>query len=132
MLSAQFFLDFNTNIIKSLFPVFCNIGLVSWLILTLSLLKVIKVNVLPSNFTHRYEVRKGKHGFLYFAQTIADAAISSHNITHTFSIWMVWRICILILRLKGLNYKREEAYRINIRQKLSAINFFWYILCWSP
>ena len=84
MLSAQFFLDFNTNIIKSLFPVFCNIGLVSWLILTLSLLKVIKVNVLPSNFTHRYEVRKGKHGFLYFAQTIADAAISSHNITHIF------------------------------------------------
>ena len=54
--------------------------------LTLSLLKVIKVNVLPSNSTHRYEVHKGEHGILYFAQTIADVAISSHNITHTFPI----------------------------------------------
>ena len=54
--------------------------------LTLSLLKVIKVNVLPSNSTHRYEEHKGEHGILYFAQTIADVAISSHNITHTFPI----------------------------------------------
>ena len=54
--------------------------------LTLSLLKVIKVNVLPSNSTHRYEVHKGEHDILYFAQTIADVAISSHNITHTFPI----------------------------------------------
>ena len=70
--------------------------------LTLSLPKVIKVNVLPSNSTHRYEVHKGEHGILYFAQTIADVAISSHNITHTFSIWMVRRICILIIGVKGL------------------------------
>ena len=49
-------------------------------------LKVIKVNVLPSNSTHRYEVHKGEHGILYFAQTIADVVISSHNITHTFCI----------------------------------------------
>ena len=51
--------------------------------LTLSLLKVIK-----GNFSHRYEVHKGKqyHGILYFAQTTADVAISSHNITHTFPI----------------------------------------------
>ena len=37
------------------------------MILALSLLKVIKV--LPSNSTHSYEVDKGKHGILYFAQT---------------------------------------------------------------
>ena len=54
--------------------------------LTLLLLKVIKVNVLPSISTHKYEVHKGEHGILYFAQTIADVAISSHNITHTFHI----------------------------------------------
>ena len=47
---------------------------------------VIRVNVLTSNSTHRYEVHKGEHGILYFAQTIADVAISSHNITHTFPI----------------------------------------------
>ena len=56
------------------------------LIVTLLLLKVIKVNVLPSNSLHRYEVHKGEHGILYFAQTIADVAINSHNITHTFPI----------------------------------------------
>ena len=49
-------------------------------------LKVIKVNVLPSNSTHRYEEHKGEHGILYFAKTIADVAISSHNITRMFSI----------------------------------------------
>ena len=49
--------------------------------------KVIKVNVLPSNSTHRYEVHKGEHGILYFAQTIADVAISSHNITPTHSAY---------------------------------------------
>ena len=49
--------------------------------LTLSLLKVIKANVLPSNSTHRYEVHKGEHRILYFAQTITDVAISSHDIT---------------------------------------------------
>ena len=46
-------------------------------------MKVIKVNVLPSNSTHRYEAHKGEHGILYFAQTITDVAIGSHNITHT-------------------------------------------------
>ena len=55
-------------------------------LLTISLLKVIKVNVLLSNSAHRYEVHKGEHDILYFAQTIADVAISSHNITHTFPI----------------------------------------------
>ena len=74
-----------------------------WLSLTLSLLKVIKVNVLPSNSTRRYDVHKGEHGILYFSQTIADVAISSHNITHTFPTWMVRRTCILILGVKGLN-----------------------------
>ena len=54
--------------------------------LTLSLLKMIKINVLPSNSTHRYEVHKGEHGILYFAQTTADVAIGSHNIIHTFPI----------------------------------------------
>ena len=60
------------------------ISVISVILLTLSLL--IKVNVLPSNSTHRYEVHKGEHGILCFAQTIADVAISSHNITHTFPI----------------------------------------------
>ena len=46
---------------------------------------------------------KGEHGILYFAQTTADVVISSHNITHTFPIWMVQRICILTLGVKGLN-----------------------------
>ena len=51
---------------------------------------MIKVNVLPSNSTHRYEVHKGEHGILIFGQTIADVAISSHNITHTFHIYYKW------------------------------------------
>ena len=71
--------------------------------LTLSLLKVIK-----GNFSHRYEVHKRKHGILYFAQTIADVAISSHNITHTFPIWMVQRICILILGVKEFNQMTDN------------------------
>ena len=70
---------------------------------------MIKVNVLPSNSTHRYEVYKGEHDILYFAQTIADVAISAHNITHTFPIQRVQRICILILGVKGLNPNQMNA-----------------------
>ena len=58
----------------------CNFrGIIPFVGSTLLLLKVIKVNVLPSNSTHRYEAHKGEHGILYFAQTITDVAISSHN-----------------------------------------------------
>ena len=51
--------------------------------------------------------RRSQRGLLglllmFFQSAIADVAISSHNITPTFPIWMVWRICILILGVKGL------------------------------
>ena len=69
---------------------------------------MIKVNVLPSNSTHRYELHEGENGILYFSQTIADVAISSHNITHTFPVWMVRRICILILGVKRVKPNKEK------------------------
>ena len=65
-----------------------------------------------------------KENMASYTQTIADVAISSHNITHTFRKWLVWRICILILGVKGL--KRMVGTRPIYRTRRSATCSFFF------